>query len=301
MMYKTINNARIRRQTMKKVLTAVLACILSVAAVGFSACGGRGNKSDETTIIKDLVLVRETYGIAGRKEDKAFISEINDALIAISGDGYKSVAEKYGLTSELAITDETTNPLKGATDDSWEKIKASGKIIVGYTVYAPIAYTNEKGEFVGFDTELAKEVVKYLNQKYSFDIKLEFQVITWSAKETNLEQGTIDLIWNGLTITDDRKENMCISVPYLYNNQVAVIRKADEEKYTNDTATFANAVVGAEKGSAGEEVIDAQKLGKEKIPYQSQLEAFNQLKAGSVDIVIIDSVMANFYINASAK
>ena len=245
---------------MKKVLTAVLACILAVAAIGFAACGKEGKK-EGTAIVKDLVLVRETYGIAGRKEDKAFISEINDALIAIRDEGCKSVAEKYGLTSELAITDETVNPLAGEADDSWEKIKASGKIIVGYTVYAPIAFTDDKGEFVGFDTDLAKEVVKYLNQKYSLDIKLEFQVITWSAKETNLADGTIDLIWNGLTITDDRKENMCISVPYLYNNQVAVIRKADEGKYTKDTATFANAVVGAEKGSAGEEVIDAKKLG----------------------------------------
>ncbi len=284
---------------MKKVLTAVLACILAVAAIGFAACGKEGKK-EGTAIVKDLVLVRETYGIAGRKEDKAFISEINDALIAIRGEGCKSVAEKYGLTSELAITDETVNPLAGEADDSWEKIKASGKIIVGYTVYAPIAFTDDKGEFVGFDTDLAKEVVKYLNQKYSLDIKLEFQVITWSAKETNLADGTIDLIWNGLTITDDRKENMCISVPYLYNNQVAVIRKADEGKYTKDTATFANAVVGAEKGSAGEEVIDAKKLGKEKMVYPSQLEAFNQLKAGSVDIVVIDSVMANYYINANA-
>lgn len=281
---------------MKKILATVLSGLMAIcAAATLTACGNKN--SEETTIIKDLVLVKEEYGIAGRKEDESLISEINEALIALSGTEMKTIADKYGLTSEIAVTDKTENPLSGARDEGFNKIKSSGKIIIGYTIYAPIAYTDESGEFVGFDTELAKAAVNYINDKYKTDIKVEFQLIQWASKETNLGDGTIDLIWNGLTITEERKANMCISVPYLYNNQVAVIRKADENKYTSDISTFADAITGAEKGSAGEDVITEKSLGRERLTFKSQLDAYNQLKAGSIDIAVIDSVMANYYIS----
>lgn len=281
---------------MKKLFVLILSFITVIGGTfAFSACNGNENG---TMIVKDLILVKEEYGIAGRKQDKAFVSEINNALIELCKNGtLKSVAEKYGLQSDVAVTESTVNPLADAEDESFEKIKQSGKVIIGYTVYAPIAYTDEKGEFVGFDIDLAKETIKYISEKCGTELKVEFQLIQWSAKEANLNEGTIDLIWNGLTIDDGRKENMCISVPYLYNNQVAVIRVADEAKYTKDTSTFASAIMGYEKGSAGEDVALNNNFGKEKLSFKSQLDAFNQLKAGTVDIVIIDSVMANYYIS----
>lgn len=281
---------------MKKVITAAISVVIALcAALSFAACGGK--TEDGTTIIKDLVLVKEEYGIAGRKEDRSLVSEINDALIGLSSSGMKTIADKYGLAGEIAVTPETVNPIADATDGGFEKIKNSGKIIIGYTIYAPIAYTDDNGEFVGFDTELAKAAIEYINEKYDTDIKVEFQLIQWASKETNLNDGTIDLIWNGLTITEERKENMCVSVPYLYNNQVAVIRKADENEYTADLSSFANAIMGAEKGSAGESVINEKSLGKERLTFKSQLDAYNQLKAGSIDVAVIDSVMANYYIS----
>ena len=281
---------------MKKVITAAISVVIALcASLSFAACGGKTEGG--TTIIKDLVLVKEEYGIAGRKEDRSLVSEINDALIGLSSSGMKTIADKYGLTGEIAVTPETVNPIANATDGGFEKIKNSGKIIIGYTIYAPIAYTDDNGEFVGFDTELAKAAIKYINEKYDTDIKVEFQLIQWASKETNLNDGTIDPSWNGLTITEERKENMCVSVPYLYNNQVAVIRKADENEYTADLSSFANAIMGAEKGSAGESVINEKALGKERLTFKSQLDAYNQLKAGSIDVAVIDSVMANYYIS----
>lgn len=279
---------------MKKFLTLLLVAIMAVACcVGLSACG----KEEKTKIVDNLVLVEEQYGIATRKGEKAFMSKINEALIGIASTDYSSIAEKYGLSSEKLVTSDTTNPLAGATDDSWDKIKQSGKIIIGYTLYAPIAYKNDKGTFVGFDTELAKAVVKYINQKEGTNLSVEFVEIVWSAKETNLADGVIDLVWNGLTITDDRLNNMCISVPYLKNNQVAVIREKDAAKYTSDLSTMKDAIMGSEKGSAGEEIIQSKNIGKERLTFKSQLDAFNQLKAGSVDVIVIDSVMANYYIS----
>lgn len=276
---------------MKQFFKSIIASALAAATVfSFTAC----KTQEKTIVIENLILVEEQYGIAGRKSDEALISKINDALIALRETDYKTVAEKYNLTSELAVTESTVNPLAGASDDSWTKIKNSGKLIIGYTLYAPIAY-NDKNGFTGFDTDLAKAVVKYLNQTENANITVDFLEIKWEAKETDLSSGTIDLIWNGLTITDDRKANMCVSVPYLNNNQVAVIRESDKEKYTS-AESLASATIGFEKGSAGEDIANELNLGKEKVPFKSQLDAYNQLKAGTVDAIVIDSVMANYYV-----
>ena len=276
---------------MKKFFKSIIASALAAATVfSFTAC----KTQEKTIVIENLILVEEQYGIAGRKSDEALISKINDALIALRETDYKTVAEKYNLTSELAVTESTVNPLAGASDDSWTKIKNSGKLIIGYTLYAPIAY-NDKNGFTGFDTDLAKAVVKYLNQTENANITVDFLEIKWEAKETDLSSGTIDLIWNGLTITDDRKANMCVSVPYLNNNQVAVIRESDKEKYTS-AESLASATIGFEKGSAGEDIANELNLGKEKVPFKRQLDDYNQLKAVTVDALVIDSDMANYYV-----
>jgi polar amino acid transport system substrate-binding protein len=122
-------------------------------------------------------------------------------------------------------------------------IMTEGKFIVGYTLFAPIAYEKD-GELVGFDIELAKAVADF------FDLQVEFTVIEWSAKEALLEAGSIDCIWNGMTITEERQANMAITIPYMNNKQVAVIRKSDANTYKT-TADMADAIIGAEDGSAG--------------------------------------------------
>lgn len=216
----------------------------------------QGDFAKDLQMVDGVVFAEEEYGIAGRKEDKAFMSEINKALIALRTTEYASIAEDFGLTTELAITAETKNPLESATDDSWTKIKEAGKIIIGYTVFAPIAFT-QNGALTGFDIELARAVVAYLNDTYGINLTLEFQEIDWSSKEILLSNGSVDLLWNGFTITEERAANMCMSVAYLYNKQVAVIRKADADKYTSEES-MAEAIIGVESGSAGEDVA----LGK---------------------------------------
>lgn len=216
----------------------------------------QGDFSKDLQTVEGVVFAEEEYGIAGRKDDKAFMSEINKALIALRTTEYASIAEDFGLETELAITAETENPLAAATDESWTDIQESGKIIIGYTVFAPIAFT-QNGTLTGFDIELARAVVDYLNETYSINLTLEFQEIDWNSKEILLSNGTVDLLWNGFTITEERAQNMCMSVAYLYNKQVAVIRKEDAAKYTTKES-MAEAVIGVESGSAGEDVA----LGK---------------------------------------
>lgn len=214
-------------------------------------------------ILENVVLAEEKYGIAAKKGNDALVSKINEALIALVDTDYKAVAETYGLTSELLVKADTKNPLASANDGSWNKVVEAKKLIVGYTLFAPIAYNEGDGAnavFKGFDIDLAKAVVKYLNATYSTEVVVEFTEIDWDSKETLLENGSIDLVWNGMTITPEREAGMSVSIPYLANKQVAVIAKTDAETYKSANydefvKKAKDAVVIVEKGSAGEGVV----------------------------------------------
>ena len=216
-----------------------------------------GDYADKMQIVDNLVFVEESYGIAAKKGNDALMSKINEALIGIRTTDYAELTTKYGLTGSVALTATTADTYADATDSSWTDVVASGNLVIGYTLFAPIAYT-ENNQLTGFDIELAKAVVDYLNDKYSTNITVEFSLIEWSTKEAKLADGSLDLVWNGLTITDERAAEMCISVPYLYNKQVAVLLKTDADTYktVND---MENAIMTAELGSAGETVIVGEK------------------------------------------
>ena len=214
-------------------------------------------------VLENVVLAEEQYGIAAKKTNEALMSKVNEALIALVATDYKTVADTYGLTTELLVKADTQNPYASATDGSWDKVAAAKKVIIGYTLFAPIAYNEGDGAdatLKGFDIDLAKAVFAYLNATYSTEVEVEFVIIEWNQKEAMLENGSIDLVWNGMTITEERQAQMCISVPYLANKQVAVIKKADAAKYAAaDAAGFAakakDAVIIVETGSAGEALV----------------------------------------------
>ncbi|MBR7099573.1 MAG: transporter substrate-binding domain-containing protein [Clostridia bacterium] len=279
---------------MKKLITLMLTFVLAVTAcISLAACGN----TNKPVVVDGLVLAEEQYGIAAKKGNDALVSKINEALISIADDEMQTIANKYGLTSEIAVKNDTVNPLAAASDDSWTNLVSRNKVVIGYTVFAPIAYeVVEDVPTKGYDIELAKAVFEYLNETYSSNIVVEFLEIDWNAKETMLEGGSIDLVWNGLTITQERIDNMCISVPYLYNKQVAVVLNQNANKYKT-IESMKDAIVGAEDGSAGEEQIQSKNIGKEYVACDSQLQAYQQLKTKTLDVIVIDSVMANYYIS----
>lgn len=221
-------------------------------------------------ILDGVVFKAEKYGIGAKKGNDALIGKINEAIIALSDTDYKTIAKNYGLDSELLVTADTQNPQADATDGSWNKVVTDGKLIIGYTVFAPIAYTEGDGNdatFKGFDIDLARAVIDYLNETYDTNVAAEFIQIDWNQKEALLENGSIDLVWNGMTISDERIEAMAMSIPYLLNKQVAVIAKADADKYAcTDYDTFVekavDAVIIVESGSAGEELVLPEKAEK---------------------------------------
>ena len=176
-------------------------------------------------------------------------------------------------------------------------VKNNGKLIIGYTIYQPMNYTDENGVFTGFDTELATIVCEKLG------LEPEFSLITnWNAKETLLAGMDIDCIWNGMTLDPDREANMACTVPYVKNAQVVLVKKGTE--YT-DTASLAGKVVCAELGSAGEVQLvgktnedgtftepDAGLAQAEYVGKKYQSDCLLEVKAGTADAAILDLTLA---------
>ena len=158
--------------------------------------------------------------------------------------------------------------------------------------FAPMGFRNEKGEIVGFDIDLAKEVGKRLN------MDIQFQPIDWSMKETELNAGNIDLIWNGYTITKERKEKVNFSEPYLANAQI-IITLADSTIETIADLNGKVVATQAESSSldaarAQEGFIDSLKDGA-LIEYATFTEVFNDLESGRSDAIIADEVLARYH------
>ena len=239
---------------------ADIAVIDSVMAGYYMNMGGATYADYE--ILPGVILAEEEYGIGAKKGNDALISKINEALIALVAADYAEIAATYGLTTELLVKADTANPKADATDGSWDAVVASKKLIIGYTKFAPIAYDEGDGadaKLVGFDIDLARAVVAYLNATYNTEIEIEFTVIDWNSKESLLETGDIDLVWNGMTITPERSEGMAMSIPYLANKQVAVVESAKAADYGANTEDFAymtkDCTFIVEAGSAGQEIV----------------------------------------------
>ncbi|MBE6690127.1 MAG: transporter substrate-binding domain-containing protein [Ruminococcaceae bacterium] len=204
-------------------------------------------------IVEGLTLATEQYGIAARK-GSGLADAVSAALIELAKDGkVAEIATKYGLQNEICIdTSLVIEEPDAAAMEDFNYVMGQGKMIVGYTDFAPISYKDANGNLVGFDVELAKAVAAL------FNIEVEFKLINWNTKEAELESKAIDLIWNGMTITPERQEKMAVTIPYMNNKQVAVIRKADQDKYKT-TDDMKKAIIGAEDGSAGMSCVVKEK------------------------------------------
>lgn len=157
------------------------------------------------------------------------------------------------------------------------------KLTVGITDFAPMDFQNEDGEWVGYDADLAKKFAE------SLGMEAEFVIIEWDNKIAELENGSIDCVWNGMTLTDEVKAGMSTSNPYLKNAQVVVMDKEDAAKYTK-VEDMKDLQFAVEKGSAGAKAADANGLKKTEV--LDQATALMEVKAGTSDAAIIDLLMA---------
>ncbi|MGL4572296.1 MAG: amino acid ABC transporter substrate-binding protein [Clostridium sp.] len=179
------------------------------------------------------------------------------------------------------------------------KGKDKNVIIVGYDdTFVPMGFVNDDGQVVGFDIDLAKAVSEKINKK------IEFRSIDWTMKETELRNGNIDLIWNGYSVTDERKKQVDFSNPYISDRQVIIVKSNSDIESKND---FENKKVGVQAASSASDAvmkdtkfIDSLKDGG-LIQYQSNNDALMDLDSGRIDGVVSDEVLARYYMNKRGK
>ncbi|WP_196594738.1 amino acid ABC transporter substrate-binding protein [Pectinatus sottacetonis] len=177
-----------------------------------------------------------------------------------------------------------------ATSSSSDK---NSKIVVGLDDnYPPMGFRDENNNIVGFDVDLAKEAAKRLNRK------VEFKPIDWSSKEAELKSGRVDVLWNGLDITEKRKENMLFSDPYMDNKQIVFVRKDSKIKTVAD---LKGKIIGTQSGSTGEVNINKDKALKDSLKevkaYPDYIAAFMDLENGRIDAIVGDEITGRYYMS----
>ena len=170
---------------------------------------------------------------------------------------------------------------KGDSDKAY--VQDKGTLVVGITEFEPMDYTDASGEWIGFDADLTKAFAE------SLGVKVEFQIIDWDNKISELEGKTIDVVWNGMTLTDDVKAAMECSNPYFNNAQVVIV-PADKAADYQTVDSVKELQFAVENGSAGMEQVEA--LGADYTPVQDQATALLEVSSGTADAAVIDYLMA---------
>lgn len=172
------------------------------------------------------------------------------------------------------------------------------KLVLGLDAsFPPMGFTDQNNNIIGVDIDLAKAVCEKLG------IEFEAKPIDWAAKEMELNSDKITCIWNGLTITPERQEAMEISRPYMSNTQVIVVMSDSPIKTKAD---LAGKVVAAQSDSSGLEALQKDEIyasikdGAAK-EYADYVTAMGDLEVGRCDAIVMDSIVANYYITQNAK
>ena len=158
--------------------------------------------------------------------------------------------------------------------------------------FPPMGFRDDENNIVGFDIDLATEAAK----RMGMDIKL--QVVNWDTKELELDNGNVDALWNGLSVTPEREKAMTMTKPYLENDQVIVVKKDSPIKAKAD---LAGKNVGLQKGSSAYDAFMADDINTQVAAmneYPENVSALKDLGIGRIDAVIVDSVVARYYISS---
>ena len=210
--------------------------------------------------------------------------------------------KRKGILGLLTLVGMAVMSLAGCTQlasnptvDNWDKYQQQKSITVGFdNTFVPMGFEEKNGNYAGFDIELAQYVSKKLG------ITVHFQPIDWDMKETELQNGTIDAIWNGYSATDERREKVAFTIPYMKNTQILVVKKTSGIHSVED---MTGKVLGAQNGSSGmldfeehPEVLKNRVKGGDADQYQSVNEAIIDLKNDRIDALLIDRVYADYYL-----
>ena len=200
------------------------------------------------------------------------------SLAACGGAASTSTVASSAASGSAAASETAASDL--------DYIKEKGKLVIGYTVYEPMNYTDADGSFTGFDTELATAVCEKLG------VEPEFVEINWDTKVVELDAKSIDCIWNGMTLTDDIMANTATTKAYAKNAQVVVVK--DGTDYAS-TADLVGKTIVAEAGSAGEAAIEGDEnlAQADYVSKSVQTDCLMEVAAGTADAAVLDLTLAN--------
>lgn len=163
-------------------------------------------------------------------------------------------------------------------------------LILGFDdTFVPMGFKGDDGKYTGFDIELAEEISKKIGKK------IEYQPIDWTMKESELKNGNIDFIWNGFSITEERKKELDFTKAYLKNKQIIITLKDSDIKTKEDLN--GKVVAAQDQSSAVDAIGDYKDNFKELVTFSTNDEALRDLEAGRCDAVVADEVLSKYYIN----
>lgn len=199
--------------------------------------------------------------------------------LAACGGGTGGTANTPSNNSESPAGNSETP----AAESDMAYVKEKGTLVVGMTDFKPMDYKDETGEWIGFDADMAKLVAEELG------VEIQFTVIDWDNKIMELESQNIDVVWNGMTLTDEVTNAMNCTRAYCNNAQVVVV-PADQADQYQDIDSLSGLTFAVESGSAGQQ--QAEENGFTYNEVLDQATALLEVSSGTSDAAIIDSLMA---------
>ena len=186
------------------------------------------------------------------------------------------------------------NSAEVKVDDSLTKVEEKGYFTLGLDAdFAPMGFTEENGEIVGFDIDLANAVAEKMG------VKVEVKPIDWDSKSMELSTGKIDVIWNGFSITDERRKEVLFSNPYLSTKQSIIVKAGSDIKTKAD---LAGKKVALQDGSTSEDALKADEatyasIGDENISrFKENSQVLLEVEAGRADAAVIDEIFVRYYL-----
>lgn len=176
-----------------------------------------GEGTDYPSLTYTEKLTTEEYGVGCRQE-----SDLTDFINNVFSEAYadgsmEEIATTYGVQEALVEQPAAEADYAPAEDGDVAYIQENGTLIVGITDFAPMDYKDENGEWIGFDADMAKLVAEKLG------VEIQFVEIDWDTKIMELDAKTIDVVWNGMTLTDEVTNSMNCTRAYCNNAQVVVV------------------------------------------------------------------------------
>lgn len=212
--------------------------------------------------------------------NKKLIALLTLCLLLLAGCGKENAAAADEKAGADAVLDTEKTYVVGLDD-----------------TFAPMGFRDESGELIGFDVELARDAAKRMG------IELDFQPVDWTMKEQELESGNIDFIWNGYSITPEREEMVAFSEPYMDNRQIIVTQNDSPVNSKADLAGKRIAVQGESSAlkAVMEDAAFVDTLAEVPVEYATNVECFKDVEAGRSDALVVDEVLARYYMKENGE